>query len=160
MKHQSTIIGTAARVACFVAIAALSFVVSGCARNDTISSTSHEHIGNVTSPESFDQLVAKAEGPVLVDFWAPWCGPCRAMAPDIAWVAEHNREWLDVVKINVDNNQQLAAQYNVRVIPTLMVFHKGKVLAMYEGAMRRAALDEWIRQQLKQEGVSIPDPAT
>lgn len=120
----------------------------------------HDNIQNVTSAESFDLMVVRATTPVLVDFWAPWCAPCRAMEPTIVHIAEEFRGSVGVVKVNVDDNRALAEQYNIRAIPTLMIFNNGRAVAMFEGAMRRAALDRWLRDQLKQDGVALPDPVS
>ena len=75
---------------------------------------------------SFEDLVVQSEKPVLVDFWAPWCGPCRAMTPAVEAVAEKFATNATVVKINVDENPAVSARYNVRGIPTLILFKDGK----------------------------------
>jgi len=76
--------------------------------------------------QSFEDLVIQSEKPVLVDFWAPWCGPCRAMTPAVEAVAEKFASNATVVKINVDENPSASAKYNVRGIPTLILFKNGK----------------------------------
>jgi thioredoxin 1 len=80
---------------------------------------------SVTETE-FEDLILQSDKPVLVDFWAPWCAPCRAMAPVLDAVAEKHRERATVVKINVDENPSASVRYGVRGIPTLMVFKEGK----------------------------------
>src|SRR5689334_24916756 len=75
---------------------------------------------------AFDQDVLNSEVPVLVDFWAPWCGPCRAMSPAVDAVAEKFSTEATVVKVNVDENPSVSARYNVRGIPTLILFEGGK----------------------------------
>ena len=80
---------------------------------------------SVTETE-FEDLILQSDKPVLVDFWAPWCAPCRAMAPVLDAVAEKHRDSATVVKINVDENPSASVRYGVRGIPTLMVFKEGK----------------------------------
>ncbi|MDA0989560.1 MAG: thioredoxin [Verrucomicrobia bacterium] len=82
--------------------------------------------------------------PVLVDFWAEWCGPCRAMNPTIEAIAEDLAGKLRVAKVNVDDNQQLAVEFSVRSIPTLLLIKNGEVQEQMVGAMNRTALEEKI----------------
>jgi len=96
---------------------------------------------------SFPDQVLRSDQPVLVDFWAEWCGPCRAIAPVLEEVATARQDSLRVVKVNVDENPQLARQYGVRSIPTLMLFRDGELRAQQAGSLRRvdldALLDRW-----------------
>jgi thioredoxin 1 len=85
-----------------------------------------EHTLDVTS-ENFDEIVIKSNLPVVVDFWAEWCGPCKMLTPTIEKIAEDYKGKALVVKVNVDNDAPLAANYNVRGIPNLLIFHSGKV---------------------------------
>lgn len=100
------------------------------------------------SEDSFEQDVLASETPVLVDFWAEWCGPCRSLAPVIDDVAEAYGERLRVVKINVDQNQALVPKFGVRGIPTIMVFKDGAPRATRVGAMTKAELTAFIDQSL------------
>ena len=92
------------------------------------------------SDASFEQDVVKAEGAVLVDFWAPWCGPCKMIAPILDDVAAEYQDKLKVVKINIDENEQTPAQFGVRGIPTLMVFKNGQNVATKVGALAKGQL--------------------
>ena len=89
---------------------------------------------------TFQAEVLEAEGPVLVDFWAPWCGPCRIIAPSLEEINDENDN-LRVVKLNVDENQQTAAQYEVLSIPTLILFKDGAIAKKVIGAMPKRRLE-------------------
>ncbi len=97
---------------------------------------------------SFDQDVLKAEGPVLVDFWAEWCGPCRQIAPSLDEIGKEMEGKLSIVKVNIDDNPQTPTQYGVRGIPTLMIFKDGKLAATKVGALPKSKLAEWVQQSL------------
>jgi thioredoxin 1 len=99
---------------------------------------------------SFDADVLKAGKPVLVDFWAEWCGPCRAIAPALEDIAGDLKEKLTVAKINIDENPGTPSKYNVRGIPTLILFKNGQVAAMKVGALPKNKLQEWVEQALSQ----------
>jgi thioredoxin 1 len=90
--------------------------------------------------DNFKSEVLEAEGPVLVDFWAPWCGPCRVVHPVLEEM-ETEREDLHIVSINVDENQQTAAQYEVLSIPTLILFKDGAIAKKVIGAMPKRRLE-------------------
>ena len=97
-------------------------------------------ISEVTD-NSFQAEVLEADTPVLVDFWAPWCGPCRMVAPVLEEIAGERGDTLKVVKLNVDDNQQTAAQFEVLSIPTLILFKHGQVAAKVIGAMPKKRLE-------------------
>ena len=92
------------------------------------------------SDSSFDGDVLKADVPVLIDFWAPWCGPCRAIAPIVEELAGEYDGKLKIVKMNVDDNPQTPAQYGVRGIPNLILFKDGEVRQQIVGAVPKAHL--------------------
>ena len=89
---------------------------------------------------TFQQEVIESEVPVLVDFWAPWCGPCRMVAPIVDEVAEQYKDQVKVVKINTDENPNVASEYGIRSIPTLMIFKDGQQVDMVVGAVPKTTL--------------------
>jgi thioredoxin 1 len=100
------------------------------------------------SDASFESDVLKATGPVLVDYWAEWCGPCRSIAPILAEVAGEYKGKVTVAKLNVDENQSTPAKYGIRGIPTLMLFKDGAVVGTKVGALSKSQLTSFIDANL------------
>lgn len=96
------------------------------------------------SDADFENVVLNADGPVMVDFWAEWCGPCKALSPIVDEVAGELGDKVKVVKINIDENPEAPTKYGVRGIPTLMVFKSGEVVDTKVGGMSKSQLVEWI----------------
>ena len=101
-------------------------------------------VTHVTDAE-FDEKVLNAPGPVLVDFWAEWCGPCKAIAPALEEISEELNGSVTIAKVDVDSNPSTPAKYGVRGIPTLIIFKDGEVSSMKVGALPKAKLEEWVR---------------
>jgi thioredoxin 1 len=96
------------------------------------------------SDSSFETDVLKAKGPVVVDFWAEWCGPCKAIAPALEEIAGTLTGKVRIVKLNVDENPATAAKYGIMSIPTLMLFKDGQLASRQVGAQPKAKLEQWI----------------
>jgi thioredoxin 1 len=98
-----------------------------------------DKIANLTT-ESFKSAINSSTTPVLVDFWAPWCGPCKAIAPTLEELANELDGKLTIAKVNIDDNDSVAAEYGVRAIPTMILFKGGQVAETLVGMMPKAAL--------------------
>jgi len=106
-----------------------------------------DKITNLTT-DTFKAAVTTATTPVLVDFWAPWCGPCKAIAPVLEELANELDGKLKIVKVNIDENDAVAVEYGVRAIPTMIIFKNGQVADTLVGMMPKAALKAKISAQL------------
>ena len=103
---------------------------------------------NKVTDSSFDADVLKAPGPVLVEFWAEWCGPCKMIAPFLDDIAAEMGGKVTVAKLNIDENPQTPSKYGVHGIPTLMLFKNGQVAATKIGALPKSKLVEWVQSVL------------
>jgi thioredoxin 1 len=100
------------------------------------------------SDSTFESDVLQAGKPVLVDYWAEWCGPCKMIAPILDEVSETYKDKLQIAKMNVDENREIPAKFGIRGIPTLMLFKDGQLAATKVGAMSKAQLTQFLDQQL------------
>ena len=98
------------------------------------------------SDDSFESEVLDAEGPVLVDFWAEWCGPCKQIGPSLEEISEEMADAITVAKVNIDENPMTPSKYGVRGIPTLILFKDGEVAATKVGALPKSKIVEWIQE--------------
>ncbi|MCI5049476.1 MAG: thioredoxin TrxA [Rickettsiales bacterium] len=94
--------------------------------------------------EEFESKVLKSSGPVLVDFWAEWCGPCKQLSPILDQVADEMGDKLTIAKVNIDENPESPTQYGVRGIPTMILFKDGEAVATKVGSVPKSQLVEWI----------------
>ncbi len=108
-----------------------------------------DNIINLSS-ETFEEVIASATTPVLVDFWAPWCGPCKAIAPILTELATEFSGKLRIAKVNIDDdgNDAIATKFGIRAIPTMLLFKNGKVAEQIVGMVPKAALQEKIKAQI------------
>jgi len=99
--------------------------------------------------QSFETHAAKTDIPLLVDFWAPWCGPCRAMAPQFEKAATELEPQVRFAKVNADEEQQLAGRFGIQGIPTMILFHQGREIARQSGLMDANRIGQWVQQALR-----------
>ena len=106
-----------------------------------------DKIVNLTT-DTFKTTIAGATTPVLVDFWAPWCGPCKAIAPILEELAEEFAGKLRIAKVNIDENDTIAVEHGIRAIPTMLLFKNGKLIEQIVGMLPKATLKEKLQAQL------------
>ncbi len=99
--------------------------------------------------DSFETDVLKSDKPVLVDFWAEWCGPCKQIAPALDQIAEEMADQITIAKLNIDENERTAPRYGVRGIPTMILFKGGQVASMKVGAMPKSKIVEWLSEAVQ-----------
>ena len=97
---------------------------------------------------NFDRHIERSDLPVVIDFWAPWCGPCQQMAPNFHQAAIDLEPYARLAKVNTEDEQQLAARFNIRSIPTLAIFRDGREIARQSGALDLSSLKRWIQPHL------------
>ena len=101
------------------------------------------------SLDNFDNEISSSNIPVLVDFWAEWCGPCKSLGPILEEISKDLKDKLQVVKVNLDENQDLAMKYSIRSIPTLLLFKKGELVDTKVGLLPKSDLVEWLDSKIQ-----------
>lgn len=103
---------------------------------------------NTTTDNDFEQDVLQSDTPVLVDFWAEWCGPCRQLSPVLDEISNELADKVKICKVNIDENPETPTKYGVRGIPTMILFEEGKPVATKVGAVAKSALVEWLESEV------------
>jgi thioredoxin 1 len=147
-----------------VTAAASIMMLVGCSRppaaeTSASASTGDHDVMIISSEADFEARVIQADRPVVVDFWATWCPPCRAMEPIIKTAASRHDHAIHVAKVDVDQNRSLAETFQIRSIPTFILYHQGQAIAQRVGGMRQGQFDDWIKQELGKAGVTTSPPA-
>ena len=97
---------------------------------------------------TFEEEVLKSDKPVVIDFWAPWCGPCKQIGPSLEEISDEMKDQITVAKVNIDENPVTPTKYGVRGIPTMLVFKDGQAAATKVGAISKPAIVEWIEESI------------
>ena len=108
----------------------------------------NEKLIKITSDSSFEKDVIESKDPVLVDFWAEWCGPCKTIGPILEEISIEEKNKIIITKINIDENPQIPAKYHIRGIPTLMIFNKGNLLDTMVGIASKSSIKDWINSKI------------
>ena len=101
-----------------------------------------------TDDASFESEVLNSSTPVVVDFWAEWCGPCKAIGPSLEEISNEMGDKVKIAKLNIDENQEIAARYGIRSIPTMLMFKDGEIVSTKIGAAPKASLSSWIAGEI------------
>jgi thioredoxin 1 len=122
--------------------------LAGCSQAPEPAAGETDGLTIPATEKTYAELVEKSKGVAIVDFWAPWCGPCKVIAPYLENMARDYKGQLTIFKVNVDHNQELAKRFQIRGIPTLLLYKDGTSVDMKVGAAPEAELREWIKPHL------------
>ena len=115
--------------------------------NDDLKSLETKSI-KIISDNSFKKDVIESKTPVIIDFWAEWCGPCKVIGPILEEISKEEKGRIIVGKINIDENSHIPAKYNIRGIPTLIIFNKGNLIDTMVGVASKASIKDWINSKI------------